>query len=150
MSRLVPFAVFIGLMFAVGMTAAAWSVPGQWYADLQKPFFNPPNWVFGPVWTLLYVLIGVAGAVGWNSGARAPLTALWLVQLVLNGAWSIVFFRLQQPELALVVVLAMLAAILAFVIRAWDPARLAALLFLPYAAWVSFASILNAAIVVLN
>jgi tryptophan-rich sensory protein len=150
MRRAIPFIVFTGLIFAVGFTAAAFSMPGQWYAQLNKPWFNPPSWVFGPVWTTLYVLIGIAGAIAWNSSARAPLTALWLVQLVLNGAWSIAFFRMQMPGLALVVILGMLAAIVGFILYAWRPARLAALLFLPYAAWVAFAGILNATIVALN
>jgi tryptophan-rich sensory protein len=150
MIRLFPYTVFIAIMFAVGFSAAAWSVPGEWYAGLQKPWFNPPAWVFGPVWTVLYVLIGIAGAAGWNSPARTPLTALWAVQLLFNGAWSPSFFAMQRPGLALAVVLALLAAILAFIVLAWRPARWAARLFLPYALWVSFASILNVAIVALN
>jgi benzodiazapine receptor len=150
MSRILPHIVFIALMFAVGFTAAAFSTPGEWYAGIAKPWFNPPGWVFGPVWTLLYVLIGIAGAVGWRSAAGSRLTMLWTVQLLLNGAWSIVFFRLQNPEGALLVVLALLASILAFIAIAARPAPIAALLFVPYAAWVSFASILNFAIVRLN
>jgi benzodiazapine receptor len=150
MSRLLPYAVFIALMFAVGFTAAAFSMPGEWYASIAKPWFNPPNWVFGPVWTLLYVLIGIAGAIAWRCAAGNVLTLVWAVQLLLNGAWSIVFFRLQNPEGALAVVLALLASILAFIAIAARPAPLAALLFVPYALWVSFASILNFAIVRLN
>ncbi len=150
MMRLLPYAVFIAIMFTVGFTASAWSIPGEWYATLEKPWFNPPNWVFGPAWTFLYILIGIAGAMGWNSAARGPLTALWGVQLLLNGAWSLSFFAMRQPSLALAVVLALLAAIIAFAVKAWSPARIAALLFLPYAAWVSFASVLNASIVYLN
>ena len=150
MTRFLPHAVFVGSMFAIGFTAAAFSIPGEWYASLAKPWFNPPNWVFGPVWTLLYVLIGIAGAIAWRSAAGNVLTALWAVQVLLNGAWSIVFFRWQNPEGALAVVLALLAAILAFIAIAARPAPLAALLFVPYALWVSFASILNFAIVRLN
>lgn len=150
MTRLIPYAAFIAVMFAIGFTASAWSVPGEWYASLEKPWFNPPNWIFGPVWTVLYVLIGIAGAIGWNSAARGPLTTVWVVQLLLNGAWSLSFFAMQQPGLALAVVLALLAAIIVFAALARRPARLAAILFLPYAAWVSFASVLNAAIVYLN
>ncbi len=108
MTRFLPYAVFTALMFAIGFTAAAFSMPGEWYASIAKPWFNPPNWVFGPVWTLLYVLIGIAGAIAWRSAAGNVLTMLWAVQVLLNGAWSIVFFRWQNPDGALAVVLALL------------------------------------------
>lgn len=150
MNRLMVFAAFILLMFAIGFSAAAVSVPGEWYAGLAKPFFNPPSWVFGPVWTLLYVLIGIAGGIAWLSPARSPLTGLWIVQALLNGAWSIAFFRMQSPAFGLVVVITMLAAILAFIALAWRPARISALLFIPYAMWVSFATLLNATILAMN
>jgi tryptophan-rich sensory protein len=150
MTRFLAFAAFILAMFVIGFSAAAVSVPGEWYAGLSKPFFNPPNWIFGPVWTVLYVLIGIAGGLAWLSPARFRLTGLWIAQALLNGAWSITFFRLQSPAFGFVVVLAMLAAILAFIVVAWRPARAAALLFIPYALWVSFATILNAAILAMN
>jgi translocator protein len=150
MTRILPYIVFIALMFAVGFTAAAFSTPGEWYASIAKPWFNPPSWLFGPVWTALYILIGIAGAIAWRCAAGSALTLLWTMQLLLNGAWSIVFFRWQNPEGGLVVVLALLASILVFIAIAARPAPLAALLFVPYALWVSFASILNFAIVRLN
>jgi translocator protein len=150
MNRILPIAAFILAMFLIGFSAAAVSIPGEWYASLAKPFFNPPNWVFGPVWTVLYVLIGIAGGIAWLSPARMPLTGLWFAQALLNGAWSISFFRLQSPALGLVVVIAMLAAILAFIALGWRPARMAALLFIPYALWVSFATLLNATILAMN
>jgi tryptophan-rich sensory protein len=150
MNRFIVFAAFILAMFAIGFSAAAISIPGEWYASLAKPFFNPPNWVFGPVWTVLYVLIGIAGGIAWLSPARFPLNGLWIAQALLNGAWSIAFFRMQSPALGLVVVLALLAAILAFIALAWRPVRTAALLFIPYALWVSFATLLNATILAMN
>jgi len=150
MNRFAVFAVFILAMFAIGFSASGVSVPGEWYAGLSKPFFNPPSWVFGPVWTVLYVLIGIAGGIAWQSSARWPLTGLWIAQALLNGAWSIAFFRMQSPASGLVVVLAMLAAIVSFIVIAWRPTRAAALLFIPYALWVSFATLLNATILSMN
>jgi tryptophan-rich sensory protein len=99
---------------------------------------------------VLYVLIGIAGGIAWLSPARFPLNGLWIAQALLNGAWSIAFFRMQSPALGLVVVLALLAAILAFIALAWRPVRTAALLFIPYALWVSFATLLNATILAMN
>lgn len=147
MRRILIHAIFIVAVVAIGMTIGAVTRPGAWYAALFKPPFNPPNWVFGPVWALLYVMIGIAGARSYERGADMPL---WFTQMVLNFAWSPAFFALQQPALALVIVLAMLASILAFIVTRWDADRVSALLFVPYAMWVAFASLLNASIVVLN
>jgi tryptophan-rich sensory protein len=123
--------------------------PGAWYAGLAKPPFNPPNWIFAPVWTLLYVLIAIAGARTYESGAQAGF-ALWLAQLALNFAWSPVFFRLHRTGLALAIVAALLGVIVAFIAERWSADAFSAWLFVPYAAWVAFATLLNASIVVLN
>ena len=137
-------------MLAIGFAAAWFSPPGEWYASLNKPSFNPPDWVFAPVWTLLYVMIGVSGALARHSEARERLVPLWVVLALLNGGWSILFFRMHQTGSALIVVACMFAMILVYIARAWWPARAAALLFMPYAAWVAFATLLNGAIVMLN
>ncbi|MCG6857044.1 MAG: tryptophan-rich sensory protein [Salaquimonas sp.] len=142
--------VFTAAMLAIGFAAAWFSPPGEWYAGLEKPSFNPPNWVFAPVWTLLYVLIGISGALAYHSQARERLVPLWVVLALLNGGWSILFFRMQQPGSALILVASMLVMILVYIARAWWPARAAALLFMPYGAWVAFATLLNGAIVMLN
>ena len=112
--------------------------------------FNPPNWVFGPVWTVLYVLIGIAGARVWIRERGGVLPKLWFAQIAFNYLWPLVFFTMQRPDLALPVLLAMLASILAFIFVAWDRDRPSALMFIPYAIWVSFAGLLNAAIWWLN
>jgi benzodiazapine receptor len=125
-----------------------------WYAGLVKPSFNPPNWLFGPVWTLLFAMMAWAvfrilqQPAGTPGRARA-LTAYW-VQLVLNPLWSIAFFGLMSPLLGLVVIVPFLAAIFV-TIAAFRPLdRLASMLLWPYAAWVSFATVLNIALWWLN
>jgi tryptophan-rich sensory protein len=137
---------------ALGAWVAATSVD-SWYDGLVKPSFNPPNEVFGPVWTVLYVLMGIAAWRVWRSAdwdtTRGPLT-LFALQLAINLGWTMVFFGLQKiaSAVATIVVLdvAVLVTMLAF--RAVD--RLAALLMLPYVAWVAFATVLNVAIWRLN
>ncbi len=125
---------------------------GSWYPSLTKPSFNPPNWVFGPVWTLLYVMIAVAGARLVLSPARdkEPPLALYAAQLALNAAWSWVFFYGQAMGSAVAVIVALWLAILGTIIFAWSKDRLASLLLIPYLAWVSFAAVLNIAIWRLN
>lgn len=146
----VELALFLLCVVGGGLAIGALTGPDAWYAALTKPSFNPPGWLFGPVWTVLYVLIAVAG---WRSFRRARdsrAMKLWWAQLVLNFLWSPTFFAAHQIGLALAVVLLLLAAILAFIAVSWRQDRMAAWLFTPYAAWVSFASLLNASILVLN
>ena len=141
---------FVFVTLGGGLAIGALARPGDWHARLRKPSFNPPNWVFAPVWTVLYVLIAVAG---WRVFSREPHGAavvIWGVALVLNFLWSPVFFGLHRPAAALAIVIGLLAAIVAFIVLAWPLDRVAALLFLPYAVWVTFATALNAAIVRLN
>lgn len=123
--------------------------PDAWYASLQKPSFNPPNWVFGPVWTVLYVLIAVAGWRVWRHGDTA-LQGLWWLQLGLNFLWNPVFFAAHRIDLALVVIALLLASIAGFMALAFRRDRTSFALFVPYALWVGFASALNAAFHVLN
>jgi tryptophan-rich sensory protein len=124
--------------------------PGDWYAQLQKPTFNPPSWIFGPVWTTLYVLIAIAGWRFWHRDRGGLPMKLWWMQLVLNFLWSPVFFAAHQIASALVIVVLLLVTILAFIVTSWGRDRVAAWMFLPYAGWVAFAAALNAAIFVLN
>ena len=125
----------------------------SWYAGLNKPFFNPPNFLFGPVWTLLYLMMAVAAWLVWRKGGwraqRGPLT-LYLVQLALNALWTPVFFGLRQLGLALVVIV-LLGAAIVLTGRAFRPvSRLASGLLVPYLVWVVFAAALNIAIWRLN
>ncbi len=126
------------------------NLAGPWYQALEKPSFNPPAWLFGPAWTTLYLLIAIAGWRAWLVDRSGPLMKIWWLQLALNFLWSPVFFTLHQIGVALAVVAAMLAAILAFIVVAWRRDRPCAYLFMPYAAWVAFATLLNASIWQLN
>jgi len=148
MRRAAIYATFLLAVLGIGLLIGTVTRPEGWYAALAKPSFNPPNWVFAPVWTVLYVMIAIAGARTWESGSGG--LGLWLGQMALNFAWTPVFFGLHRPGLALAIILALLVAILAFIATRWRADRTAALLFVPYAAWVAFAGVLNAAIVALN
>lgn len=125
-----------------------------WYAYLHKPFFNPPNWIFGPVWTTLYILMGIAAYLVWRRhqfGKKAQ--SFWHVywaQLILNALWSIIFFGFKQPGLAFIEILAMWYFIVRTIQVGRKIDRWAAYLLYPYLAWVSFASLLNLSIWLLN
>jgi len=123
-----------------------WFMPGEWYASLKKPAWNPPAWIFGPVWTALYAMMAVAVWLVWKRGGfaaqRRPL-ALFLVQLALNAAWTPLFFGLHRPGLAFAEMLLLWLAILATLLAFRPVSRVAAWLLAPYLAWVSFAVVLN-------
>jgi tryptophan-rich sensory protein len=134
----------------VATFAAAWIgsryMPGAWYASLTKPSWNPPNAIFGPVWTVLYVLMAVAAWLVWRkagfSGAGAALS-LFIVQLALNALWSYLFFGQHRPDLAFLDIIALWAVILVVAALFWRVDPVAGGLMVPYLAWVSFASYLN-------
>jgi len=142
-------ALFILAVLGCGIGIGYACPPGEWHARLVKPTFNPPNWLFAPVWTVLYVLIAIAGWRTWDAGATAAFT-VWLTQLIVNFAWSPTFFRAHRGDAALAVIVALLALILVFIGLQWNADRTAALLFVPYAAWVAYASLLNATLLRLN
>ncbi|MDH3420105.1 MAG: tryptophan-rich sensory protein [Gammaproteobacteria bacterium] len=126
-------------------------MPGPWYAALVKPAWTPPNWLFGPVWTVLYVLIALSAWLVWRAQPRlsVPL-GLWFAQLGLNAIWSWLFFGLERPGLAAIDIVALLVAIIATAVAFARASRTAAFLLLPYALWVGFATALNIAIWRLN
>jgi tryptophan-rich sensory protein len=138
---------------AIGSIFTRSAIP-TWYASLQKPFFTPPNWLFAPAWTLLYILMGIAAFMVWRKGLenRQVRIALivFLVQLVLNALWSVVFFGLESPLYGLVVISIMWIAILVTAIKFFRISRVASLLMWPYLLWVTFAAVLNASIWLLN
>ena len=143
-------ALFIVLVLGGGMLIGVTTLPGGWYGGLIKPSFNPPDWVFAPVWTLLYLLIAIAGWRTWQRNSRSAAMTAWFIQLGLNFIWSPVFFGAHRIGLALAIIVALLAAILSFIATAWSRDHLASWLFVPYAAWVAFATVLNAAVWRLN
>jgi tryptophan-rich sensory protein len=124
-----------------------------WYAELDKPFFNPPSWIFGPVWTALFLAMAVAGWLVWRkrgfSGARVALT-LFGLQLFLNVLWSTLFFGLKSPGAALIEIVVLWLAILGTTLAFRQTSRTAAMLLVPYLAWVAFATLLNLEIWRLN
>lgn len=136
--------------FLVLCFGAAWIgsqfEPGAWYQELQKPSWNPPAWVFAPVWSLLYLMMAVAGWLVWQERGRKAVRlalALFVLQLALNAAWSWLFFGLNRPDLAFVEIVVLWLAILATAARFWRVRRAAGALLLPYLAWVGFAGVLN-------
>jgi tryptophan-rich sensory protein len=155
MKRIAVLIIFVGICLAVGalggwVTAASIK---DWYPTLHKPSFNPPNWVFGPVWTVLYVMMGAAAWRVWLKArgvrARRALT-LFALQLALNLGWSITFFGLHAIGTAVAVIIALEATIVGTIFLFHRIDRPAAALLVPYALWVAFATVLNVAIWRLN
>ncbi len=149
-----PWLALVGFLVAVAVAAGLGGVAsasaGSTYAALDRPGFAPPSSVFGPVWTVLYVMIAVAGWLVWRQvGWDRSLTA-WAVQLVLNAAWTPLFFGADRYGLALVEIVVLLVAVVATTVLFWRRRRVAALLMAPYVGWVGFATALNAAIWHLN
>jgi benzodiazapine receptor len=150
-SRLVPLALWVGLCWGVAGLGGVFTAMGvsDWYLTLARPSWNPPSGVFGPVWTLLYTVMGVAAWRVWTRRREAPARvalALFGVQLLLNLGWSVVFFGLRAPGWAVAEIAALWLAITATLVWFWRVDRLAGLLLAPYLAWVSFAAALNLAI----
>ncbi len=131
----------------LGSFFTATSVKTWYVTDVIKSSFNPPSWVFGPVWTLLFLLMGIALYLVWNH--KNNLFWFW-VQLILNFFWSVLFFGLRSPTLAFYEILILWLAILMTIIRFWQYKKSASILLWPYLAWVSFATFLNYSIMILN
>lgn len=139
---------WIALSLGAGLFGSQFQ-PGPWYLSLDRPPWTPPNWLFGPVWTTLYVLMGVAAWRIWVrrgvDGARAALGA-FLVQLILNALWSWIFFGLHMTGVAAIEIAALLVAIIITTVLFWRIDRIAGLLLTPYIVWVSYATALNVSI----
>lgn len=145
---LVPFLLAVLVVAGVGGLAAG-NASAQ-YADLRQPSFAPPSWVFGPVWGVLYLMIGVAGWLLWRAGGWGPALTAWVVQLVLNLAWTPLFFAADLLGWALAEIVVLLVAVVLTLALSRSRSRLAAWLLVPYLAWVGFATVLNAAFWHLN
>ncbi|WP_292908358.1 TspO/MBR family protein [Niveispirillum sp.] len=141
--------MFIGIVVIAASSGAIFK-PGEWYDSLRKPTWTPPNWAFPVVWTLLYAAIAYAGWRVWTlSGWSLPM-AFWGVQIIVNAMWSWMFFGLRRMRLALADVIALWVSILGFILTSWPVSEIAALLFLPYLAWVTIAAFLNYSVLRLN
>lgn len=150
MKSIVVHIVFVTFVLVAGVLTGVSSPLGPWFDGLQKPFFQPPPWVFGPVWTILYILIGIAGARIWMRAPASGGMQAWFAQMVLNFLWSPAFFGLQSPGLGLMVIVPLLGLIVTFIVINRTRDRVSALLFAPYALWTAFATVLNASIVLMN
>jgi tryptophan-rich sensory protein len=146
-------AAFVGFIVLVALAASFGGVfqPGAWYEALRKPPLTPPNWIFAPVWSFLYLCIALAAWLVWQArrGPATPL-ALWAVQLLLNALWSLLFFGLHRPGLALLEIAVLLALVVATAAAFFRIRPLAGALLVPYTMWVAFASYLNAGVWYLN
>jgi translocator protein len=144
---------FIIITLAVGMLGG-WAVSGSvsgWYTTINRPSWNPPNWVFGPVWTVLYIMMAIAAWLVWRTKDRiAPAMILYFSQLALNFAWSLLFFGARSPGLGLIDVVMLWLAVVATMLAFFGRSTWAGLLMVPYLAWVSFAAVLNFTIWRLN
>ncbi len=147
--------IWMGVCFGAAFLGSAITTPvvSTWYAGLVKPSWTPPNWVFGPVWSALYLMMAVAVWLVWRWGgfakAAIPLT-LFLVQLALNAAWSILFFGLRMPGLAFAEIVLLWFAILVTLVMFWRLNPIAGFLLVPYILWTTFAGALNLALWQLN
>ncbi len=151
-ASIIGLAGFIAACFLAALMGALFR-PGEWYERLKQPSWQPPNRLFAPVWTVLYLMIAVAGWLIWRragfAGAGLPL-AVYALQLILNAAWSPLFFGLHRPDLGLVDIVLVWMSIIATIVLFYPIHVVAALLLVPYLAWVSFATALNFAVWRLN
>jgi benzodiazapine receptor len=148
----VGLAAFVALCFGVSVLGGRATLPAivEWYPALRKPSWTPPRWVFGPVWTLLYPMVAVAGWLAWREGRARFGSLLYLLQLALNAAWPWLFFAQRRPDLALACVAGLCVAVVATMASFWRVSRGAAILLVPYLVWVGFAAALTYAIWRLN
>ena len=149
-----PIAVAaLAAMAVAGLGASATDI-GPWYQALQKPSWQPPDWLFGPAWTLIYGLIAFAGVLAWNAARnrRQALSILGVFALnaLLNVAWSELFFNFHRPDWALIEVVAFWLSIVVLIVTVSSVSHMAGWLLVPYLAWVTFAGVLNLAVVRLN
>ncbi len=157
MKNELTFKIITCIVLCLGLGVASGFIAGSpmslWYQGLSKPFFQPPSWVFGPAWTLLYTLMGISIGKIWHipkSSAKTTAIGFFIFQFILNLLWSPVFFGLQKPIIALGIIVCMWIMIILTIRNFFALEKTAAYLLIPYLLWVSFATVLNGAIVYLN
>ena len=152
MKKSLQFILFILIAFLPGIFGSFFK-PGLWYETLSKPSFTPPGWIFGPVWTMLYITIGISGYLAWqatNSFLKRNAFIVYTMQLILNGLWSWIFFGLHNIEIALILIIILWMVILINTVLFTKLKKVSGLLLLPYLLWVSFATLLNWSFFYLN
>lgn len=149
-----PILVAAGGAIFLGVFGGLMTPIGRWYHDLAKPAWQPPDWLFGPAWTIILGLAAWSAVIAWNAApdhaARISVVVLFTTNALFHALWSPLFFRARRPDWALVEVVFLWASLVALVVGLWPIARLASLLIVPYLLWVSFAAFLNLTIVRLN
>lgn len=156
MKNILKLIISIAICELAGVTGSIFTVSAipTWYASLDKPSFSPPNWVFGPVWTILYLLMGISLYLVWEKGLREwesrSAVRIFTLQLSLNVLWSILFFGLKAPGYAFIAIIALWLAIALMILKFRRISKRAAYMLLPYILWVSFAALLNYAVWQLN
>lgn len=156
LKKIINLVVSVAVCLLAGTIGSVATMPsiGAWYALLNKPALNPPNWIFGPVWTTLYIMMGIAAFLIWDKGLKKKgvINALYIfaAQLLLNTIWSVLFFGMHAPLYAFIEIVLLWAAILASIIAFYRISKAAGYLLVPYILWVSFASYLNLMIWLLN
>jgi translocator protein len=155
MPRFLKYLASVLICLGVGFAGSYFTISEipTWYASLNKPFFSPPNWVFGPVWTTLYIMMGISIALVVEKAPkikRNDFLGIFAFQLILNFLWSVVFFGIHQPLPAFIIIIALWINILVLILLFRKYSLAASLLLVPYLLWVSFASFLNLAVVYLN
>jgi len=147
-----PIAAISWALVVAGVGGALTDL-GPWYKGLKRPAIQPPDWLFGPAWTVIFALTAFAGVLAWggaDAGARRLVVGLFVVNGLLNVFWNVLFFTLRRPDWALLEVGALWLSILAMVVAFWPMSPAASLLVIPYLAWVGFASLLNREVVRIN
>ncbi|MBL8584630.1 MAG: tryptophan-rich sensory protein [Rhizobiaceae bacterium] len=142
MASIWSMAVFL-LLVASAASSGVLFRPDEWYRSLRKPRWTPPDWVFGPVWSVLYVMIAIAGWLVWKQQPASPAMALWCLQLVVNAGWSGVFFGMRRMDLAFCVLALLWLSLAGFTVAAVGISPAASALFIPYLIWVTIAGALN-------
>jgi len=153
MRKIIKLVFSMAICLLAGFIGSVFTTPSiaTWYASLNKPAFNPPNWIFGPVWTALYILMGISLCLFWDRKTKSKKSyAIFSIQLGLNILWSIIFFALHSPFLAFIEIILLWIAILLTILNFHKVSKTAAYLLIPYICWVSFASVLNLFILLLN
>ena len=146
MNKYFIWIIFFACTIVASSSSAVWTINGDWYQSLNEPSFRPPSWLFGPVWTTLYILISIAAyrlVTSVESTLKHYAIALWALQITLNTIWTPVFFGANALGIALIYIVVLWAAILALIIVSWRVDRISSLILIPYLLWVSFATLLN-------